>query len=332
MNLQWRNKLIHIVPMPQSYFERVSLPSAKLDPSMLQLNFAHLSPYPHFSILARHTSDALLLWFTPSAQPTQLLSIPESYLLYRALRAQHREGIFIYRTDPLRVLVIQQGELHTAFTAKALSAYERHALQERYRAALFDLESSAAADDAQQLLRTLPLVELGRWYQPATPFQTTLKHHLYKLVIPTATAFLLLIAIEYAHDRYLDHRISTLETRYLALKKQNDPYRDAQNTLANSEQFISDFAAHALIYPHAFEVTAVLMDLLASTQTTATSLTLSGGRLELHVSTEHSITLLERALQSGYFDTFKIVSKHPSKTKGEQVHFQATLKPLKEPS
>ena len=212
--------------MSSSYFSLIEgISDLKIEPEVMQLNFAHLSPYRDFKTIYKRSQKDLMLWFFPRCEHKALL-IPEAYLLFSAALKQSSSGIFIFHAAASKILIISEGRLLSAFTTEATGPLEKMMLQEKHGLSeTFEYEEAAQARMLDAELEALNLMALYSWYQPEGNVSDLLKEKAYELILPLSTALFLLVGIEFMHDRYLENAHESLKEHYSEIKLKNDPYR-----------------------------------------------------------------------------------------------------------
>jgi hypothetical protein len=319
--------------MQESFFYTTTLEEKKrFTPDILQLNFAHLSPYKHCNILPFYSDKRILLWFTPQTTTQNMIVIPEAYLLYRACRKNQGDGLFIIEGSIDKLLVIKKGELEVAYCGYNLKE-QQESLRDEYGMSDIYLITNHRADTMlQESLDTYPLWQYFYWYQAKESFKDQTLTYLNRLTLPIAALIATIIVSEYIRDSYIQNHYQKLETKYLELKKQNDPYRKTLKEFKNNAAFNNKFYHHILRYPNSIDVMAQLFNVVAfDTNNTIKHFKLSGEKVTLNIETNDAIKILDSTLQSAIFREFKIKSSRKiRKSTKEYVSYEGILKPLKD--
>ena len=329
-----KDRYVSHVDMQKSFFYTTTIEENKrFSADVLRLNFSHISPYKTFDILPLYDNNRVLLWFIPkNLTLNTAIIIPEAYLLYLECKKTDLNGIFIVQDAMDKLLVIKEGRLEAAYCGYNLQAQKEALLDEYSLENIYLLSSSKAKTLIQEAFDNYPLWQYYHWYHSNTSPKEQIIEYLNKATLPIAILIALFITSEYAKDRYIQNHYQTLQDEYVALKKQNDPYRKELKAFKKSITFNNLFYDETLRYPNSIDVMDTLFTIVShDLNNTIKNFKLSGEKLNLTVETNDVIGILNDVLKSGYVTEFKVKSSRKIRRKNkEYVAYEGKLKTLKD--
>lgn len=117
-------KLFKLFYIEESFFLFEKLErEINLSQELLRLNYLKLSPYPpeKTNLTAILQEKSLYLWFY---HDSNIRKLPEALLLYRYFNQKHSDGIFVFKSDNDKVIVLKDNVLVASFSKKRIAEFD----------------------------------------------------------------------------------------------------------------------------------------------------------------------------------------------------------------
>ena len=221
--------VLKVIPMQESFFKASSLTKkVRLSPELIQLNYEKLSPIADPTILSYKEENVIYLWFVQKQKLNEKILIPESFLIYKALR-NRQKGVFVFETIPKQLYVLKEKRLQAAFTSyETLNASSANIIKDEY-----DIQNLEVFDrkEHDKLLQTelerLTFKELYTFMQLSLNKETLQKFFVQKLTYPIVSLFFVYMFVTYAQGYFMQKKADALTQEYQTLKTKNSDVKNA---------------------------------------------------------------------------------------------------------
>jgi hypothetical protein len=108
-----------MIPLEQSFLRVFPKPKKiRLSQQVIEVNYAHLSPFKNGGQLSFQTESSIYVWFLPEPARNGIC-IPEGYLLFRHFKERRNVIVLLPRGAVLNAVVIADGELKAQVTLQS---------------------------------------------------------------------------------------------------------------------------------------------------------------------------------------------------------------------
>ncbi len=244
IQLLLKHDILKVVPMQESFFKAsVFTKKVKLSPELIQLNYAKLSPIADPAIISYKEESVIYLWFFKKHGLNEKILIPESFLIYKALR-NRQDGVFVFETTPKQIYVLKEKRLQAAFVSyETDDAPSISIIKDEYD--LKDLEILPTKEHEKLLqneLERLTFKELFTFMQLKMDKENLKKFFVQKLSYPIVSLLFIYMFVSYAQGYFLQKKADTLTQEYQILKTENSDVKNAIRThnreVESLEQFL----------------------------------------------------------------------------------------------
>ncbi len=221
--------VLKVIPMQESFFKVSSLTKkVKLSPELIQLNYAKLSPIANPTILSYKEDNVIYLWFVQKQKLHEKILIPESFLIYKALR-NRQKGVFVFETVPKQIYVLKEKRLQAAFTTyESANTASISIIKDEYD--LKDLEVLDVNEHKKLLeneLERLTVKELFTFMQFKMDKENLKKFFVQKLTYPIVSLLFIYMIVTYAQGYFMQKKEDALTQEYQTLKTKNSNVKNA---------------------------------------------------------------------------------------------------------
>jgi len=323
-------KLFKLFYIEESFFLFQKLDrDVSLSQELLQLNYLKLSPYPleKTSLTAISEDKNLYLWFYNESTIRQ---VPEALLLYRYFNKQYSDGIFIFKAEKDKAIVLKDNALVASFSKQHIADFDvklaldkfyldenevRYVEQSEYQDILGKSFEALKFKDVSQLLNIS--FDMSKVFQQAVSFLA-----LPLLIGATAISLLLFVYQSYNEIEYeqLFSVYKEKQNKTVEIKEEAEQYEEYNEVYENlSTEFSTG------------DKTVALFQIIKETK--EQNLTLSFVRMndaditfEVRTNQTEKIPVYVKELfESGLFSDVKNTSTVKLKKSEVKVAMQATL-------
>jgi hypothetical protein len=242
-------KLLKLFYVEESFFLFQKLErEINLSEELLKLNYLKLSPYPsnQTSLTAIVEEKNLFLWFY---NDSNIRKVPEALLLYRYLNEKYSDGIFIFKSEKDKAIVIKDNVLVASFSKQKIAEFDvKLALDKFYldENQVIDIEKheyesilnkafeALKFNDVSQLLNIS--FDVSEFFKKATSF----------IALPLLVSTVLLSLLLFIYQSYSEIEYNKLFSIYkekqnktVEIKDQAEQYEEYNKVYENlSKEFI----------------------------------------------------------------------------------------------
>ena len=323
IKLLQKHDILQIVSMQESFFMHSTLAKdIKLSAELIELNFVKRSPIQNPIVLSYKEDADLYLWFVKQDKKDAKILVPESFLIYKALR-QKREGVFVFETEPKQIYVLKERKLKAAFVSyETIDVLGIELIQDEY-----DLDSSVVFDAQmfqqlkQKALQELSLVELFSFTQIHLERENLKTLFVEKLSYPLISLLVLFMAVTYMQGYFLEKRADALMQEYQKLKNQNSKTKSAIRKHNEEVEKLENFFQKEFDPIDPFKVIYDLSKVITpKDKATVTYLTITNGRIKIRIeSDDDAIKYLKRFNAIPYLEEIVIENTFKPRN-GHKMH------------
>lgn len=315
--------ILQIVSMEESFFMHSTLAKdVKLSAELIQLNFVKLSPVPNPVVISYKEGEELYLWFVKQEKRDAKILLPESFLIYKALK-EKQEGIFVFKTHPKRIYVLKERKLQAAFVSyETIDDLGIELIKDEY-----DLDNSAVYDAQmydrlkQKALQELSVFELLNFIQIDLDKESLKTIFVEKLSYPLISLLVLYMTVTYLQGYFLEKRADALMQEYQKFKNQNSKTKSAIRKHNEEVEKLEDFFQKEFDPVDPFKVVFDLSKVVAPRdKATVTYLTITNGRIKIRIeSDDDAIKYLKRFNAIPYLEEIVIENTFKPRN-GHKMH------------
>lgn len=221
--------ILKVISMQESFFKVSALTKkVKLSPELIQLNYEKLSPVENPTILSYKEENLIYLWFVKKQQLNEKILIPESFLIYKALRHK-QDGIYIFKTFPKQVYVLKEKRLQAAFVSyETTDSATLNIVKDEYELTNLQIFDGKEHDKVlQRELERLSFSELLAFLQFKIDRDNLQQLFIQKLTYPLVSLLFLYMLVSYLQGYFMQKKVDTLTKEYQTLKTKNSNVKNA---------------------------------------------------------------------------------------------------------
>ncbi len=237
MNLSFFQKLVkvglvEVLPIEAAFYELFPFPEKKrIKREIVEINFAQYSPYGEASrLLFKTFDDKIGVWFTQKTFTTPIV-IPESYLLYLALKAKG-DGLYLFETEPQKIVILGNGLLQRQVAKKRFQSYEKVLLQKEFN---LDRVVTYSEKEYRYLfdhgIKQLSLTDLYTFHRIRIDRERLLRTAIEKSALPVGLTLLALLGIQGLFHLYIDRQTHKVTDEYRKIKNANSVIAERFDTV-----------------------------------------------------------------------------------------------------
>jgi hypothetical protein len=317
-----------MIPLEQSFLRVFPKPKKiRLSRQVIEVNYAHLSPFKNGGQLFFQTESSIYVWFL--REPARNgICIPECYLLYRHFRERRNVIVLLPREGVLNAVVIADGELKAQVTLQggADEGGTLDLLKREYslnNAELVRLEARSRFSAKPADLLAFAQFELN-------PSQV-LEEGLALVKVPIIAALVIVAGFTLYRSHQLDSIAETKMYRLNRLKRDNAQLQSSLEQVRNQGGFWRDFVARERCYPGFYRVLAQVTRVLERHGGYLNNVEYADNRVTLWTGLKSSeANIIKDLLATGLFTEVKLLSsgKEPSRPDFNTYNLSLTLKPV----
>ena len=143
--LNRKNKL-KFLDIKDSFFKYVKLPQkTRFSREAVELNYAASSPFENPNMIFMQERDNLYIWFY-KIDIEGTFVIPEAFLICKALKDKMNNGVAMFQTSPLNIVVIKNGVLYSQISRDKITDRETDILLKEFALSKDDLHRFSDKD------------------------------------------------------------------------------------------------------------------------------------------------------------------------------------------
>ncbi|ADN08322.1 hypothetical protein [Sulfurimonas autotrophica] len=290
--------ILKVIPMQESFFQVSTLTKkVRLSPELIQLNYEKLSPIVNPAILSYKEENVIYLWFLKKQQLNEKILIPESFLIYKALRNK-QDGIFIFKTVPKQIYVIKEKRLQAAFVSyDAVDSMNISIIKDEYSLTNVVMLDEKEHDKAlQSELQRLTLQELLAFMQFKMDKENLKKFFVQKLTYPLVSLLFIYMFMSYTQGYFMQKKADILTQEYQTLKTKNSDVKNAIRKHNQEVDKLEQFVKTEFVPVEPFKVTYDLYKIIKSEdKATVSFFAVTNGIVKIKIKTnDNAIKYLKR--------------------------------------
>ncbi len=301
-------RFFDIIPTENTYFLRTDRPTKSINAKLIEMNFAHLSPFGSPTLSYYVNKKHLYIWFIKSKPQKRKISVPEPYILYRRYSKENRDMLIKKKVskDKFCFLIIKKGHLVSQITNSKDIMFEiikkKYSLNENTEL----VETDAINHNEAKLS------ELLGFLNPKDIFELDSRKILGKIYeqakLPLITLFLILNSANLIAYKYVSHLLSVRKSQLKKLITQNESIRINYEKLSKNTEFFGKFINNELSIPSAYTVTTFVYKALLASNSVILIYNQVGSHLALTISTQNAPDTINRLMRTGIFENVTVIS------------------------
>lgn len=331
LELLVKYKIARIIPMQESFFHAATLPkNIKLSQELVTLNYEKLSPFSQPLIITYMDDKELYLWFVKTNIFDEIFIVPEAFLLFSLLKKEE-DGIYLFDTEPKKVLIIKNKKLLSAFTTATMDDISLQILKNEYQLTKSFLYSKNESDQKLSLaIKKFPLTELNQFLKVSLTKENMKHFVIEKLTYPLISLLVIYSIVSYSQSYFLEEKVDTLTQEYQALKSKNVVVKQAIKKYNSDIQHYEEFEKKELQFHDPYKVIDDMYSVvLPKDKAIITSLEISNDTMRLLLETkEDTIKYLKRLNKIKYFKNVVIEGTHKQQNGTKKIIFFIEMKAL----
>lgn len=332
IEILFKYRLITIIPMEKTTFASVTLPkNVKLTKELVHINYGKLSSIKDPQILYYIERNRVYLWFYPKElQPTAPFVIPESYLMFQALKA-FDDTIVVFQTEPTKIFALKEGRYQAAALMKQNETLFIDLLKNEHTISKLKYFDASEYQKYYHTARhTLSFKDLYRFLQWETSPRQIAASMVEKLTYPLLFMIAAFIIITSIQASLMQQKIHKLEETYGALKQSNHPLKNAIRHHNKEVAILNDLVDNELIYIDPIKVLTGIYNVFhPEDNATIRQFKLNGDRLSLQIKCgDDPVIYLNRLNQTGLFDNVIIQNSFVQKNGMKILTYDIQIKKL----
>lgn len=290
--------VLKVISMQESFFKVSTLTKkVKLSPELIRLNYEKLSPIVNPTILSYKEESVIYLWFLKQQHPNEKILIPESFLIYKALRDKS-DGVFIFKTVPKQIYVLKQRRLQSAFVSyEATDSTSIDIVKDEYDLTDIQILDEKEHDKVlQRELERLTLPELFAFMQFKMDKENLKKFFVQKLTYPLVSVLFIYMFVSYAQGYFMQKKADILTKEYQTLKAKNADVKSAIRTHNQEVERLEQFFTTEFEPVEPFKASYDLYKIITSQdEATVNFFSVTNGIVKIKIKTnDNAIKYLKR--------------------------------------
>ena len=214
--------LITVLPFIDTFFHSAQLQKkVKLSKELLKINYLKYSPFINPNIMTVTSDEQLMLWFYSKKIETPIV-IPESYLLFKELSKSKQDAIYIIHDTIIKILVIKESRLISAFTLNSIDENSILLSMDEYHISKrVDIQIQEYQTLQQSSLQKLTFSDLYHFNQLNFDRNTLLPKFIEHASYPITALIVFAILVSYTQEKMLTSEIENLKASYDKEKTKN---------------------------------------------------------------------------------------------------------------
>ena len=319
---------ITIIPLEKSFLRVFDKPKkVRLNKQVIEVNYAHLSPFKNGGHLFFQTESSIYLWYLPEPVDTSCINIPEGYLLYRSFRERREAMVLLPRNGALNALVIGGGELRAQATLQnaADPAQSLDLLKREY--SLQSPEQIRLEPTARFSVRPADLFAFAHFeLNPSLLLEQTVA----LAKVPIIAALLITAGFTLYQSNRLESRAAERKQQLERLKRENGPLQASIEQLRDQGAYWQDFIAREQAYPDLYRFLSRLTEVVLRHGGYLNNVEFADNHLTVWTGLKSSeAVIIKDLLATNLFLEVKLLSsvKDPTKPEFNLYNLALTLRP-----
>ena len=325
--------LITILPFQDTYFHASALhKNIKLSNDLLRLNYLKHSPFTNPNIITFTQEKSLMIWFYKQEVNTTIV-IPESYLLFKELKDTHTNAIYVIHDEIVKVLIIKESRLVSAFTLAVLDESAIAISMDEFQISKrVDMDSSEYAKLKTNALASLRFKDLYQFNQLDLDKKTLLNRFVDYASYPLAGLIAFAILVSYAQESVLNAEIENLKESYEIEKSKNTEVKEyIKEHNANVKKW-KGFVSKELVYVGPIVLLESLYGIFKEEENAhLVDVTINANKMSIKLTTDKSpVVFLNRLNEIKYFSSVIIQNTYKPRDSMKIITYDIEIKTLKD--
>jgi hypothetical protein len=317
-----------MIPLEKSFLRVFQKPKkVRLSKQVIEVNYAHLSPFKNGGHLFFQTENSIYVWFL--REPAQNgVCIPEGYLLYRNFRERGDGAIVLLpREGVLNAVVIGEGELKAQVTLQGGADQPEmlDLLKREYSlgsAEVIRLEPSSRFSPRPADLLAFAQFELNP--------SRLLEEGVALAKVPIITALIITAGFTLYRSHQMDSLTEEKMSRLNRLKRENGPVQASLDQVRDQGAYWRDFVGKERSYPDFYRLMAQITHVIQRHGGYLNNVEYADNRVTIWTGLKSSeAEIIKDLLATGLFTEVKLLSsaKEPIRPEFNTYNLSITLKP-----
>jgi len=241
--------LITVLPFEDTFFHATQLQKkVKLSKDLLKINYLKYSPFTNPNIITITHEQQLMLWFYTKEVNTPII-IAESYLLFKALKEEQEDTIYVIHDTIVKILILKASCLVGAFTLSSLDESSIVlSMDEFHISKRVDITLQEYKTLKFSTLKNLSFEDIYKANQLHLDRETILPKFIEYASYPIAALVIFAMLVSYGQEKMLHAQIDSLKTTYLQNKTKNKKIKNFIKIHNKKVKKWQDFADKELAY------------------------------------------------------------------------------------
>lgn len=323
--------LVKIIPFEDTFYHCETLPKeVHLKEELLKLNYIKYAPFSAANLLHALDGKHLMLWFYKTKLQAKSI-IPESYMLFKELKKQNKDAVYIIKGTIYKILVIKNHKLLGAYTLKELDLdILRLNLAEYQVKTEVYIEEHEYAKLYKTAKERLTLNDIYRFHQLSFSSKGILQRTINATAYPLSMLLFFYMALNYTHGIYLENIIEQKKIEYVDAKDKNSNIKKQISKHNKDVKKWTEFITDELIYPDSIAILKSLYSIKQEDEEVIfRDLSISGSKVTLKLATNmNPVIFLNRLSSISYFDRVIIGTIHKPRDGKKVIAYEIEIKAL----
>ena len=327
-----RYQIVSFIPMVKTVFSSASIPSQiKLSGELVRINYSKLSSIKNPEIIYCIENNQINLWFfEKNVFPKTPIIIPESYLIFKALK-ELDTAIVVFQTNPVKVFILKDGQYKVAaIVKKNKDLFIELAGMEYGISKVLYFEQTDYDRMYQLQKKSIKIKDLYRFFQRDIFPENILAYSIERFTYPAVIFIVIFILMTYGQTILMEQKVETLTQTYHTLKQKNQTIKKAINTHNKNVEKLKTFANEELMFQDPVVILSSMYDVfLPEDNTTIKQFRQHGERISLQVESEgNPVKYLNRLNKTGNFSNVIIKDSFAKKDNKKILIYDLHIKKL----
>ena len=305
---------IYVLKIDESYFKPIHFKKKqKLSKEVVNLNYLELSPYIDSKLFYNERGEYINLWFTDK-KTTATIVLPESLILSKYFIENSFDGIFIFDTQPQKLLIVKNKMLLKQLSKETFSTYERELFKKEFLlneiTTYTPLQYKEIFKDA---LNYLSMKDLFSFLTLDLDYKTFFMLLINKITIPFAIFISLLFAIELANFTYVNKQTDIVKKEYKKIRKSTQALREKLEDIKSSIEVYQPLRRELKSNQNFTNSVKLLSGVLQDTNSSLLFVRVSGDELRVKIDTNVTATVFKKMIDSGVLIDLRIQSSRKNR-------------------
>lgn len=324
---------ITIIPFDETFFYASTLPKkVKFTKELVHLNYSKYSPYKNSNIINYIDSDYLMLWFYEKEISSTII-IPESYLVFKELKSNQKDSIYIIQDDNIKIIIIKNNKLINAFSLDTIDEVTIKLTMDEYQIFQKDeITQNEYKDILQKAKKSLNIKDFYKFNNLELDRKTLLNNFVEKVSYPIAILIIFTIFISYLHENMLKSDIKNLKATYSLEKDKN---RDIKSYIKKHNKEVKKwrgFALKELVYVEPVSILNSIYSIFEEKEKAyLVDVSISENKVLIKIQTDiNPIVFLNRLNEINCFSRVIIQNTHKPRDAMKIISYDIEVKMLKD--